>query len=307
MSVAAARDGSPPLWPGGLAELREELRRRGLRLTKRFGQNFMVDPNLARAVARAAGAGEGDVVLEVGPGTGHLTAALFEAGARVVAVEIDAGLCRMLRERLGDEAGLCLVEGSVLAKGDALSGEVVGALRETMRAAGGETFRVAANLPFNIAATFLIALASSDLAWSGGAVTLQREVAQRLAAPPVTKEYGASSVLWQLVAQGHVDRTIPREVFWPRPEVASALFTVKPRRDRDGAAGGREFAEFVKALFSSRRKVLRSGLAKAVPSRTRPEIDAALAAAGIDPGTRAEDVAPEGLLGLWERLGARDG
>lgn len=299
---AGTRDGTPPLWPGSLAELRGELGRRGLRLTKRFGQNFMVDPNLARAVVRAAGVGEGDVALEVGPGAGHLTAALLEAGARVVAVEIDAGLCRMLRERLGDEAGLRLVEGSVLAEGDALSGEVVEALRETMRAAGREAFLVASNLPYNVGAAFLIALASSDLAWSGGAVTLQREVARRLAASPGTKDYGASSVMWQLMAEGRIERAIPPEVFWPRPEVDSALFTIKPRRDLDGAAASREFAEFVKALFASRRKVLRSGLAKAVPSRTKAEIESALAAVGVDPGARAEDVAPEGLLGLWMNL-----
>ena len=316
--MSNTRQGVPPLWPGTLAELREDLRARGLRLTKRLGQNFMVDPNLARAVVRAAGVGEGDVVLEVGPGAGHLSAAILETGATVVAVEIDAGLCAMLREPLCEgqhgekrfRRPIRLLRGSVLAKGDVLNPEVVEALREEMDTAGREAFRIASNLPYNIAATFLVALARSaattDLPWSGGAVTLQREVADRLAARAGTKEYGALSILWQLQAQGRIERTVPPDVFWPRPKVESALFTIAPRGDKGGDKGDcpldSRFTGFVKALFSSRRKVLRSAVAKALPSRPRAEIEAALAAAGIDPAARAEDVAPEGVLALWRRL-----
>ena len=375
---------TPPLWPGNLTQLRKELRARGLRLTKRFGQNFMIDPNLVRSIARAAGVSRGDVVLEVGPGAGHLTAAILETGARVVAVEIDAGFSAMLRERLGRDDGFRLVEGSVLAassgshrghrehrgrttqqttaaaeslpsvssvssvagrspdgaRGDVLNPAVVEALGEEMSSSGRETFRVASNLPYNVGAGFLIALASSDspsaLQWTGGAVTLQREVAERLAAEPGTKDYGAMTVIWRLLAEGRLDRTVPPEVFWPRPKVESALFTIRPRRpeatevtesteaERHGkrrgtaeslpsvasvfSVAGRspasiiEFAAFVKALFSSRRKVLRSAVARAVPSLPKPEVEAALAAAGIDPAARAEDVAPEELLALWHRL-----
>ncbi len=113
-----------------------------------------------------------------------------------------------------------------MSKGDVLSPIVIDALREELRARGGESFVVAANLPYNIAATVLIALAWSDLPWKQGAVTVQREVAERLAAKSGTKTYGASSILWQLRARGRIERVIGREVFWPRPEVDSGLFVI---------------------------------------------------------------------------------
>ena len=304
--------GTPPLWPGSLAALRRELTTRGLRLSKRFGQNFMIDPNLARAVVRAAGVAEGDVVLEVGPGAGHLTSAILETGARVVAVEIDAGLCAMLRERLAagvSASSFRLIRGSVLAKGDVLNPAVTDALREEMPAAGREHFRVASNLPYNVGAAFLIALATSDVPWTAGAVTLQREVAERLVARPGarpgTKAYGASSVMWQLLAEGRIDRVVPPEVFWPRPKVESALFVTAPKKGTVplSVPSFPDFAGFVKALFSRRRKVLRSAVASRVPSLPKSEVEAAFAAAGIDPAARAEDVEPEKLLALWMNLG----
>jgi len=288
---------------GPLAELREELAARGIRPAKRLGQNFMVDPNLAGAVARASGAGEGDVVLEVGPGAGHLTKALLALGARVLAVEIDARLADLAAERLGEAPGLRILQYDAMAPGGLLAEEVVEALRAETAAAGRASFRVASNLPYGVAATFLIALASSGLPWAGGAVTLQREVAERLAAPPGTKAYGASSVIWQLLARGRIDRTIPREVFWPRPEVFSALLVIEPLDEAPAelVASAREFGAFVKALFSSRRKVLRKAAAKALHGLPTERLDAALGAAGIDPGARVETVAPERLLALWRR------
>jgi 16S rRNA (adenine1518-N6/adenine1519-N6)-dimethyltransferase len=317
-----------------LSQLRAELAARGIRPTKRLGQNFMIDPNLARAVVRASGAADGGVVLEVGAGAGHLTEALLDTGARVVAVELDTGLAAMLRERLAGDGRVRIVEADVLAKGDRLSPVTIDALREelaerrlrstalldapqshgeaapTERGESGaasspavltDTFVVASNLPYNIAATFLIALAGSGLPWSGGAVTVQLEVAERLAAAPGSKTYGASSVLWQLMARGRIERVIGREVFWPRPEVDSALFVIEPRADAEGAAADSGFASFVRALFSQRRKVLRGSLAHAA-GVSLDETEAVLAAAGIDPASRIERAAPEAVLGLWRAV-----
>ena len=104
-----------------------------------------------------------------------------------------------------------------------------------------------------------------------------------------------------------MDRTIPREVFWPRPDVASALLVIRPRESgKPGAAAVKRpegFARFAKALFSQRRKLVRSAAANAAPHASKQEIEAALAAAGIYPGSRAEEIAPKGLLGLWRELG----
>lgn len=301
-----------------LAGLRAELASRGIRLKKRLGQSFMIDPNLARAVARLSGAAGGRLVLEIGAGAGHLTDALLELGARVVAVEIDRGLAAMLRGRFAGDERIRLVEGDALAKGDALSPEVREAIREELGAGGSGSFVVASNLPYNIAATFLIALAWSGLPWSGGAVTIQREVAERLAAGPGSKAYGASSVLWRLPARGRIERVIGRDVFWPRPEVDSGLFVIEPRHATEitedtedsgnrglGAlcdlCGGAGFPAFVKALFSQRRKVLRKSVTYA--GAVGPEeAEAALAEAGLDPHARVEDAAPEAILALFREV-----
>ncbi len=296
-----------------LAELRDELERRGIRLTKRFGQNFMMDPNMAATVARVSGAGAGDVVLEAGTGAGHLTRELMSLGANVVGVEIDHGLAAFGLERLAREAAelfknragsppsFMIVMGDVMAKGGVIAEMVARALSEAMDAAGRDSFRVASNLPYGIAATFLVALASSDLPWSGGAVTTQKEVAQRLVASPGTKAYGAATVLWQLRAKARIDRVIPPEVFWPRPEVESALLVIEPLAE--GARGpDAGFATFVKALFSQRRKVLRTSVARAARASSAETVVTALEAAGIDPEGRVEDVAPETLCVLWREL-----
>jgi len=300
-----------------LAALRDALESRGIRLTKKRGQNFMVDPALARAVARASGAREGGLVFEVGPGAGHLTRELLSLGARVVAVEIDRGLAAYLRDAMSNEIAdgrLIIIEADVLGGEDRLASEATQALGEELARSGADSFVVAANLPYNIAATFLIALAGSGLPWTGGAVVLQREVAERLAAAPGSKTYGASTVMWRLLARGQVERKVGREVFWPRPDVDSALMMIEPRDDAppDVIAEASDFGDFVRALFSQRRKVLRTSVAHAARAWAGGFVDEAktlaehaLAASGVDPGERIERVEPERILALWRA--AREG
>jgi len=297
-----------------LAALRDELESRGIRLTKKRGQNFMIDPAIAGAVARASGAREGEITFEVGPGAGHLTREVLKLGARVVAVEIDRGLASYLRDVMSAEIAdgrLIIIEADVLGGEDRLAPEATDAIRGELGSAGADSFVVAANLPYNIAATFLIALAGSGLPWTGGAVVLQKEVADRLAADPGSKTYGASTVMWRLLARGRLERKVGREVFWPRPDVDSALLMIEPLADapRDlitDADGFSDFGDFVRALFSQRRKVLRKSVAHAARAwaggfveEAKALAEHALSAAGVDPGTRVERVEPEGILALW--------
>ncbi len=306
-----------------LAVIRDDLTRRGIRLTKKRGQNFMIDAGSVRAVARASGAGEGTLAFEVGPGAGHLTRELLASGARVVAVEIDRGLAGYLRDVMSGEVAdgrLRLVEADVLGGEDRLAPAATDALRDELARSGVDSFVVAANLPYNIAATFLIALGGSGVPWSGGAVVLQREVAERLAAAPGSKTYGASTVMWSLLARGRIERKVGREVFWPRPEVDSALMTIEPRpgapadliADASDLNDFGDFGDFVRALFSQRRKVLRTSVAHAArawaggfPDEAKALAAAALASAGVDPSDRVERVEPERILALWRA--ARDG
>jgi 16S rRNA (adenine1518-N6/adenine1519-N6)-dimethyltransferase len=293
---------------GYLAELREDLEARGIRLTKRLGQHFLIDPNLNRTIAKAA-AGDAGVVLEVGPGAGSLTRPLLELGSRVVAVELDAKLAASLQEHVGGNAGLTVVHADALRSGH-VSPELRRAVEEALRQSGRDSFRVVSNLPYSIASTFLIALAGSDMPWVGGGVVIQREVAERLAARPGSREYGAASVAWQLLAHGTVDRIIPRDVFWPKPDVESALFDIAPRHDAPRDVVGRfdEFGAFVKALFSQRRKILRSALRHAGRSvgvdadRLASRVETSGEDVGVDVSSRAESLEPRTILSLWQHV-----
>ena len=160
-------DPSAPLPPAlSLGELKRELAARGIVPSRRRGQNFCVDANAARAVVRDAGVAPGDVVLEVGPGAGHLTLPLAAAGARVLAVEYDRGLFGFLRERLGP-AGLpvTLLHEDVLGSKHELNPRVTAAVRRMTADAGADGFRVVSNLPYSVATPFLLTLVMSDLPW----------------------------------------------------------------------------------------------------------------------------------------------
>ena len=255
----------------------------------RFGQNFMIDGNLVRVVADAGGAAAGDCVVEVGPGTGTLTEELLSRGARVVAVEIDRDLARVLRERLGGNPAFVLVEGDALAGKHAVNAEL---LAEITRARGeGRAVRLVANLPYNIASPLVIELliAGVDVL----AFTVQKEVADRLRASAGAEAYGPLSVTAQLLSRVEVLRTLPPQAFWPMPKIESALVRMT-RVDRLGGKAA-DVGRFVQALFSYRRKMLRKALSEAGVAA-----EAVLAATGLPPQVRPEELTPEQCLALFE-------
>ena len=184
----------------------------------RFGQNFMIDQNLVRIVADAGAIQPGDVVIEVGPGTGTLTEELLARGAEVVAVEIDRDLAGALRNRFGSQQRFTLIEGDALAGKHELNAE----LAQCVAAARGvKPVKLVANLPYNIASPLIIDLliAGADLL----AFTVQKEVADRLRAPAGSDAYGPLSVVAQLLSKVEMLRTLPPQAFWPAPKIESAL------------------------------------------------------------------------------------
>ena len=264
----------------------------------RFGQNFMIDQNLVRVVAEAGLIAKGDLVIEVGPGTGTLTEELLERAGQVVAVEIDRDLAAMLRTRFADRGNFILIEGDALAAKHALSAELLAALG---RAMPGQPRKLVANLPYNIASPLIIELliAGVDLL----AFTVQKEVADRLRAPAGGDDYGPLSVMAQLLAKVEMLRTLPPQAFWPAPKIDSALVRLT-RADRLGDRAA-EFTVFVHALFSYRRKMLRKALAQA-----GYQADALLAATGLEGNRRPEEFTPEQLLALFDKAprgGAKSG
>src|SRR5947209_693011 len=252
----------------------------------RFGQNFMIDRNLVRLVAEAGEVAAGDLVIEVGPGTGTLTEELLGRGAEVVAVEIDRDLAAALRRRLADCPNFRLIEGDALAGKHELNAELLAALHS----AAGRPRKLVANLPYNIASPLVIELliGGVDLL----AFTVQKEVADRLRAGAGSDAYGGLTVMAQLLARVEVLRTLPPQAFWPAPKIESSLVRLR-REDRLGVLAG-AFGRFVQQLFSARRKTLRKGLSQAgYPA------DALIAGQGLDPQARPETLSPAELHSLF--------
>ena len=259
----------------------------------RFGQNFMIDGNLVRLVADAGEIAVGDLVVEVGPGTGTLTEELLERGAEVLAVEIDRNLAGALRARFASEPRFRLIEGDALAGKHAINGELAAALRS----ASGRPRKLVANLPYNIASPLVIELLIEGLDLL--AFTVQKEVADRMRAAAGSDAYGPLSVIGQMLGSVEVLRTLPPGAFWPPPSIDSALVRVK-RHDRIGMQAG-AFGRFVHQLFSARRKTLRKALSQAdYPA------DKLIAALSLDPQARPETLSPRVLYDLFTATGSAD-
>ncbi len=263
------------------ADVRRLLDQHGLAPSRARGQNFVVDPNTVRRIARLAGVGPADRVVEIGAGLGSLSLALAETGAAVTAIEVDTRLLPALRSVV-EPVGVTVVEGDALRLDwDALLGS-----------AGG--WVLVANLPYNVATPLVADLLDGVPAISRMLVMVQWEVGERLAAGPGSDAYGAVSVKVAYWATAKVVGRVPPTVFHPVPKVESALVHIERRPapavpDVDPAW----LFELVRAGFGQRRKMLRRSLAALVPAE-------AFAAAGIRPEARAEELAVED----WGRLAA---
>jgi 16S rRNA (adenine1518-N6/adenine1519-N6)-dimethyltransferase len=249
----------------------------------RLGQNFMIDQNLVRAIVDAATLSPGDLVIEVGPGTGTLTDELLRRGAAVTAVEIDRDLAAVLPLTFADQPGFSLIEGDALDGKHALHPR----LAETIAAASSPV-KLVANLPYNIASPLVVELLRAGVVEL--VFTVQKEVAERLKGGPDSSDYGPLTVMVQLLSKVEVLRTLPPQAFWPPPKIDSSLVRLT-RNDRLGDLA-RPFGVFVQKLFSFRRKTLRKALDMA-------GVDVDLATLGFDGSLRAEMFTPEQLLTLY--------
>ena len=244
----------------------------------RFGQNFMVEPQVVEDLIAAAGITAGARVLEVGPGTGVVTTRLLDAGAEVLAVEIDRGLAARLVERYADRPHVRVVTGDVLEL-------PIDAMLEEPHAT------VVANLPYNVTTPILFRLLDLRARFPRAVVMVQREVATRLAARPGGKEWGVLPALIQTFAEVRVAFGVSRRAFHPPPRVESAVLDVRWSAAPRVALGDVEtYRTLVRAAFGQRRKTLRNALAGWTGSRglAAGAVAAAFAVAAIDPGTRAE-------------------
>jgi 16S rRNA (adenine1518-N6/adenine1519-N6)-dimethyltransferase len=259
-----------------------------VRARKRFGQHFLTDPNILRKIVNAAEIQAGEVVLEIGPGLGHLTRALVEAGARVVAIELDRDLAARLRQEGQDIPELCVLEGDFLANAPERWLANAGL--------GGAEYKVVANLPYYITSPVLQHLLEARRQPTLLVVMVQREVAKELVARPGNMNLLGLSV--QFYGRPRVVAQVPAGAFFPRPKVDSAIIRVQvDRPSRFPEIDPPRFFEIVRAGFGVRRKQLHNALERGL-GMNGEEAKARLLSAHIDPSRRAETLSLE----EWRRV-----
>jgi 16S rRNA (adenine1518-N6/adenine1519-N6)-dimethyltransferase len=259
-------------------QLLELLDGASITLGRALGQNYVADPNTVRRIARLAGIGPGDRVVEIGAGVGSLTLALAETGAHVVAVELDRAVLEVLRDVV---AGLDVEV--VEADATTLSWAAHLAPAEDEPGDGGRGWSLVANLPYNIAVPLVLDVLESVPAVRSMTVMIQREVAERLAAAPGGRTYGIPTVKLRWWADAEVVGRVPPTVFVPQPRVESALLRVERHPPPAPEADRRAVFDLVDTAFGQRRKMLRRSLAGVLAPGSP-----AWAAAGVDPEWRPE-------------------
>ena len=270
----------------GAAQIRELAARLGLRPTKQWGQNFVVDANTVKKIVRVAEVGPKDVVVEVGPGLGSLTLALLPEVGHVTAVEVDPALAAALPETVKSLAP-AYADRLTLVHADALR------VRELP---GPPPTALVANLPYNVSVPVVLGFLEAFPSLERVLVMVQLEVAERLAAKPGSKVYGVPSVKAAWYADVRLAGTVSRSVFWPVPNVDSGLVSLVRRPAPETTASREDVFACIDAAFAQRRKTLRAALATWAGSPARAE--EILRAAGIDPRTRGEQLGVEAFAAI---------
>jgi 16S rRNA (adenine1518-N6/adenine1519-N6)-dimethyltransferase len=298
----------------------ELLARHGLRPRHDLGQNFLIDLNLLEFLIAQAELGPDDLVLEVGSGTGSLTACLAAQAGAVISVEVDSRMQQLTAEAVAGFANVTLIGSDVLKNKNRFSLAVLEAIERGLGGAQdpsppaplpqgerGEDssgpikrLKLVANLPYGVATPVISNLLASEYPWERMVVTIQYELAQRMAAKQGTSNYGALSVWLQAQCRLEVLKHLPPDVFWPRPKVASAMIRLDPDPELRAKISDREFLhQFLREVFQQRRKLLRNVLISMYRRQlNRTQIDDALVPHGLRADARAEQLSPAQLVNL---------
>ena len=271
-------------------EISAVLSENGLAMTKKFGQNFLINPEARARIVSAAMVSSGMDVWEIGPGLGAITHLLLKAGVAVKAFEIDHGFASVLRDKAFPDEDFTLIEGDAL---------------ETLFSIPFDADRVMGNLPYNVGSEIIARLIERRCLPPMMVFTLQKEVALRMMAKPGSEDYSSFSVLTQLDYDNTVPFTIKAGSFFPAPRVDSAVIVMRRKEsyvdddERDG------FLAFIRVLFGQRRKTIRNNI---LSSRqfSRDSMEAAFASAGLTGGERAEVLDTPILLSLFRAMKKQD-
>jgi 16S rRNA (adenine1518-N6/adenine1519-N6)-dimethyltransferase len=274
------------------------LRKYGIRPRKRLGQCFLCDPNILEKIVRITGVRDTDTVVEIGSGIGVLTAMIARAARRVVALEVDRLLVDVLQKELGDFGNVEIVHTDVLRFD--FSSVCPGPMPEGRR----ERIKVVGNVPYNLSSQIVLRLLEYRECLDRAVLMLQREVADRLAAPPGTKDYGPLSVYVALFTKPTLENKIPAGCFYPKPDVESRVIRLDIRDEPLCRVDDMDFFRLiVRSAFSKRRKTLLNSLKSSLLPATGDQISAALSALGIDGVRRAETLSVQEFAALSNFLG----
>lgn len=287
-----------------LSHIQWLLSSRGIRPKNKLGQNFLIDLNLIDLILRTAELSHDDLVLEIGSGTGSLTAKLAAEAGAVVSVELDPSVYSLAGEHVRDFANVRLLNLDALRNKNELNPGVLQAIDAAAKEIGCSRLKLVANLPYAVATPVIANLLLQNRPITRMVVTVQWEIAERLTASPRTSQFSAISVLVQSLADVSIVRRLAPSVFWPRPKVESAIVQIDPDpKRRSKIVDVQSFRDFLRDLYVHRRKNLRGALS-GWPSgrREKSDVDQLLAKLEL-PGTmRAEELSIEQHRVLWREF-----
>jgi 16S rRNA (adenine1518-N6/adenine1519-N6)-dimethyltransferase len=272
--------------------LRELFQCNRLHPKNKLGQNFLIDLNLVDFIVRSADLTRADLALEIGSGTGSLTAKLAEAAGSVLSVEIDPAFYALAMETAHGHDNVCFLNADALKNKNQMNPDVLASLAELKEKYRPQRVKLVANLPYAVATPVITNLLIAGVPLERMVVTVQWEIAEKLIARPSTKDYGALAVLVQSLADVEILRKLPPTVFWPRPQVESGIVRIHPNAEkREQVADVQRFRYFLRDLYSHRRKNLRGGLISVTGHQHEKAIvDAKLAELGYKGTERAEQL-----------------
>jgi len=285
-----------------LSFLSRRLEQHGLQPKTKYGQNFLIDLNLLDMLHTTAKVNSSDVVLEIGTGMGSLSTRMAPRAGWVITVEIDSQLQQIAAEELREFSNVTMLHVDALKNKNTLQPALIEEVRKQMAAIPSANFKLVANLPYNVATPIISNLMHETPLVDRMVVTIQKELAERIVAPPSTKDYSALSIWMQSQCECRIVRIMPPSVFWPRPKVDSAILEIIPKPAlRDRIVDRNYFHEKVRALFFHRRKFLRSQLAVAMQEDlTKIQVDEILAKLSLEPNLRAEQLSVAQIIDMLE-------
>jgi len=278
-------------------QIQQLLTSAGITANKRFGQNFLIDLNLMRLLVDSANISSSDIVIEVGCGTGSLTEAIAQLAGKTIAVEIDSNLAKIAKRQLPAAGNVTILNTDILESKNTISQTVLESLQAARKSG---RFLLVANLPYNVASAVMINLVIGPTTADAMYVTVQKEVADRMTATPGSSDYGTLSIFLSAAGDIKTIRTLKPTVFWPQPQVASAMVSFVRKEEKASRIKNiKLFSEVVNLFMQHRRKMLKACSKFATGSLGKisnwPEI---FEQCSIDPRQRPQQLSPENYIAI---------